>query len=210
VRPDGGPGLPSIAFTEHVDHTRSVIPSAATVPAGFTAIGTDGRFQAPPLDVAGYLDCLQRCRSRFPGLRILSGVEIGEPHWFPAHSSALVGTGACAGRPQLAHGDALLPGGVAADDRRRRQLRRARPPGLPLRAWPQHAAAFDPTTLEEEFRAALRALAASERVLEISTGSPSRHRSSAGGTRREARRSVSEATPTAPTRSPGASPTARQ
>jgi histidinol-phosphatase (PHP family) len=94
VRPDGGPGLPSIAFTEHVDHTRSVIPSAATVPAGFTAIGTDGRFQAPPLDVAGYLDCLQRCRSRFPGLRILSGVEIGEPHWFPAHSSALVGTGA--------------------------------------------------------------------------------------------------------------------
>ena len=87
-------GLPSIAFTEHVDHTRSVIPSAAAVPVGFAAIGPDGRFQAPPLDVAGYLDCLERCRWRFPGLRILSGVELGEPHWFPAQSAALVATGA--------------------------------------------------------------------------------------------------------------------
>ncbi len=87
-------GLPSIAFTEHAGLTKSVIPSATSAPAGFKAIGPDGRFQAPPLDLTGYLECLERCRSLFSRLRILSGVEIGEPHWFRAQSSALVGTGA--------------------------------------------------------------------------------------------------------------------
>jgi len=192
-------GLPSIAFTEHVDHTRSVIPSAAAVPVGFAAIGPDGRFRAPPLDVAGYLDCLERCRWRFPGLRIRSGVELGEPHWFPAQSAALVATGAyqrvlgslhalLVGDDPWFVGDLLgphAPAGLSPHIVMRAYLEESLRMiegtssfavlahlDYPLRAWPHQAPAFDPTTLEQEFRTALRALAASERVLEISTKRP--------------------------------------
>ena len=52
-------GLPSIAFTEHADWSR----------------GDDS-----VVDLRGYLKCIEDCRRRFPDLRILSGVELGEPH----------------------------------------------------------------------------------------------------------------------------------
>jgi histidinol-phosphatase (PHP family) len=192
-------GLPSIAFTEHVDHTRSVIPSAAAVPAGFTAFGPDGRFQAPPLDLTGYLECLERCRSLFSGLRILSGVEIGEPHWFKKQSSTLVATGAyeriLGSLHALLVGDdpwfvgTLLgphaPPGVTAHTVMRAYLLESMRMiegdssfavlahlDYPLRMWPQSAGAFDPRSFEGEFRAVLRALAASDRVLEINTRLP--------------------------------------
>jgi histidinol-phosphatase (PHP family) len=62
-------GLPSIAFTEHVDWVR----------------GEKG-----VLDVPAYFDCIERCRAAYPGLRILSGVEMGEPHLFGAEARALL------------------------------------------------------------------------------------------------------------------------
>src|SRR5215472_17307343 len=77
-------GLPSIAFTEHADFTRWVIDRqvAARMRSRHRAgIGPDGRFSPPPMDTAGYLACVQSCRDRFPGLRSLSGTELGEPHW---------------------------------------------------------------------------------------------------------------------------------
>ena len=43
---------------------------------------------------------------------------------------------------------------------------------FPLRYWPQTPGQFDPFAWEEEFRCALRATAASERVLEINTVLP--------------------------------------
>jgi hypothetical protein len=46
--------------------------------AGRGRRGAGGR-RPPPLDVEGYLACVQRCRDRFPGLRILTGAELGEP-----------------------------------------------------------------------------------------------------------------------------------
>ena len=49
-----------------------------------------------PLDVEGYLADLARCRDEFPDLRILSGIEAGEPHLFPAS----VGRRAAAGNFQ--------------------------------------------------------------------------------------------------------------
>ena len=36
--------------------------------------------QPPPLDIVGYLDAIERCRHEFPDLRILTGVEFGQPH----------------------------------------------------------------------------------------------------------------------------------
>jgi histidinol-phosphatase (PHP family) len=86
-------GLPSIAFTEHVDLTRWVIapdtmvklrenaavsPPAATIVA---RVGSDGRLTPPSLDLDDYQACLEQCRDRYPNLHILSGVEIEAPHW---------------------------------------------------------------------------------------------------------------------------------
>ena len=65
-------GLPSIAFTEHADWVRG---------------------PACVVDVPGYLDSVERCRSQFPGLRILTGVELGEPHRFPDAAAALLAAG---------------------------------------------------------------------------------------------------------------------
>lgn len=68
-------GLPAIAFTDHADF--NPFPSE----------------HWHTLDAAGYLDCVERCRSAFPGLRILSGIELGEPHRFPAEAANLLRTG---------------------------------------------------------------------------------------------------------------------
>jgi histidinol-phosphatase (PHP family) len=67
-------GLPAIAFTEHADFV--------TIHEGQHSV-----------DIAGYLDAIERCRARFKGLRILSGVELGEPHWFPEETAAVLAAG---------------------------------------------------------------------------------------------------------------------
>ena len=46
-----------------------------------------------PLDVTGYLASIEECRHRFPSLRILSGVEAGEPHLFAGSVAAVLAAG---------------------------------------------------------------------------------------------------------------------
>ena len=67
-------GLPAIAFTDHADFV--------TVNPGQYCV-----------DIAGYLEAVERCRSKFKNLRILSGVELGEPHWFPDETRRVLGAG---------------------------------------------------------------------------------------------------------------------
>jgi histidinol-phosphatase (PHP family) len=67
-------GLPALAFTEHAD---------------FVTIHKDQH----SVDIEGYLVEIERCRAKFKGLRILSGVELGEPHWFPNETAAVMGAG---------------------------------------------------------------------------------------------------------------------
>ena len=67
-------GLPAIAFTEHADW--------ALVHKGQHAV-----------DIEGYFDAVERCRMKFKGLRILTGVELGEPHWFPSEAAAVLAAG---------------------------------------------------------------------------------------------------------------------
>src|SRR5438128_11538733 len=67
-------GLPAIAFTDHAD---------------FVKVHDDQYC----VDINGYLDCVDRCRARFSGLRILSGVELGEPHWCPDETAAILPAG---------------------------------------------------------------------------------------------------------------------
>lgn len=85
-------GLKSLAFTEHVHLTPWAVVEAVA-PPGFRGEVRHGVLVAEPLDVTGYMECLQRCRGRFPDLRVLSGVEMSEPHLHPEATRDLVSSG---------------------------------------------------------------------------------------------------------------------
>jgi histidinol-phosphatase (PHP family) len=186
-------GLPSIAFTEHVDLTPWVVDPAA-LPEQVRARVVDGRLEPPELDVAGYLACLQRCRDRFPGLRILSGVEVGEPHWHRKRVDELAGTGrfdrvlgslhSLEANGELRIVDDLYgsrPAGEVVRDYLAEVLRMLETGDLfvalahidyPIRHWPAAAGPYDPGTFQTEYRAVLRALAGTGRALEVNTEGP--------------------------------------
>ena len=194
-------GLRAIAFTEHFDLTRWMIaPEArAAMPLSGHLVGADQRFNPPAFDVEGYAAELARCREHFPQLRIVSGVELGEPHWFPQEVTALLRDGAF--ERVLGSLHSVESGGErwVVDD----LTGPAAPPGLdpeqvvrayleevlrmvqassafsvlahidyPARGWPDDLGAFPVRGFEEEFRAVLSALAASERALELNTRLP--------------------------------------
>ncbi|MBW3657450.1 MAG: PHP domain-containing protein [Actinobacteria bacterium] len=194
-------GLPAIAFTEHVDITRWVIPPdrQERMTVHGRGVASDGRFDPPPLDVDGYRASLEHCRERFPELRILSGVELGEPHWFPDEVDELLASGAfdrilgsqhtveLDGRPWIV--DSLDHGDVPPDLTPEAIVRAHLSEMLELvtgcdrfevlahvdyavRRWPDGPAAFPVTRFEEEFREVLRALAGTDRTLELNTVIP--------------------------------------
>ncbi|TDC97239.1 PHP domain-containing protein [Nonomuraea deserti] len=190
-------GLPAIAFTEHVDHTVWTVALDALAPDDYlaTLATPEGLLTPPAFDTAGYAEAIERCRERFPALRILSGLELGEPHWHAAAVAKVLG----AGRFDRVLGSLhCLPVGDGF----------AEPPGLyghraaaevvrqylaeiarlvtdsdvfsvlahidyPMRYWPaREAGPFDLSMFEEEFRHALRMTARSGRALEINTRIP--------------------------------------
>jgi histidinol-phosphatase (PHP family) len=189
-------GLASIAFTEHADFTSWVIdPQAwAKIDKSEAAwVKSDGRIHPSPLALGSYLECVQRCRERFPGLRILSGMELGEPHWHEDHVNSLLSLGRV---------DRVLGSvhSLAVDDTwmvdhlftrlDSGELMRAYLAEVlklvessvpfavlahidyPVRYWPAPAGGFDPGVFEEEYRSVLGALARSGRALELNTEVP--------------------------------------
>ena len=72
-------GLPTVIFTEHLDLTGWRGGAGGLPRAGTALIDDDGLMQPPLLDVEAYLESIGRCRHRFPELRILTGVEFGQP-----------------------------------------------------------------------------------------------------------------------------------
>ncbi len=183
-------GLPAIAFTEHLEFI-SGGPGDAIVD-----VATDHRWwsRIKPLDVEGYLACIEYCRERFPGLRILSGVEAGESHLFGASAGAIVGghrfdrilgsLHAVPYRGRLISADGLF-GPMSDADAMRYYFTElvALIEGsdlfqvlahldFPRRYWPRGAHLFREQPFEEEYRTVLRALAGTERVLEINTKTP--------------------------------------
>jgi histidinol-phosphatase (PHP family) len=189
-------GLPAVAFTEHADYTTwAVLLDGANADDDLTALITpEGLLTPPELAVDGYLECIQRCRDRFPDLRISSGVELGEPHWHDAAVATLLRAGRFDRVLGSLHG---LPVGQQFSEMP--GLYRQRPAAdvvreylaeipclvggsdafavlahidYPLRYWPAEAGPFDPGAFAEEFRHALRVLADSGRTLEINTNGP--------------------------------------
>jgi histidinol-phosphatase (PHP family) len=125
-------GLSALAFTEHADFTAWALPPGEKVPDRWRPLVRDDVLTPPPLDLHGYRDFLRRCRERFPGLRILSGVELSERHWHP-----LLAPARRAPRP------ARLPGRVsarAAEPGRCGQGARGQHPGAAARRDPRPAA----------------------------------------------------------------------
>ena len=183
-------GLPAVAFTEHVDFTdwgerdlpMNDVPEARA----------KGGIQ--PLDVEGYSACIEECRERFGDLRILSGMEAGEPHLFAGSVANLLqqttfdrvlGSLHSLPRDGLLVGVGWFLSGEAAYDVVRaycaEMLRMIENSDVfevlahfdyPRRYWPSSAGPYDDAKVEEEHRSVFRALAASGRVLEINTASP--------------------------------------
>lgn len=85
-------GLSCIAFTEHADWTSWAVPAGVQLRQHWQVLVHEGVLTPPALDLRGYLAALDECRERFPGLRILTGVELSEPHWHPKQAAALLGS----------------------------------------------------------------------------------------------------------------------
>ncbi|GGR59129.1 histidinol-phosphatase [Actinoplanes ianthinogenes] len=190
-------GLPAIVFTEHVDHTRWTVPTTGPYASKelTAAADPDGLITPPAFDAPGYLETIDRCRTRFPELRILTGLEVGEPHWHAAQCADILTTGTfdrvLGSLHCLPDGDgfaepwALFPHRDPADLVREylteipKMVATDAPFTVlahidyPLRFWPaDRAGAFAPESFEDHFRHALRATAASGRALEINTRIP--------------------------------------
>jgi histidinol-phosphatase (PHP family) len=187
-------GLPAVAFTEHLDHTAWQMDLNEGDP-GHDLVGPDGVLTPPAFDADGYLAAVARCRDRFPGLRILSGVEMGEPHWHAAACARVLGAGQFDRVLGSLHslpeqGGFVEPSG-AFPLRDAHQVMRDYLAGVvemveandlfavlahidyPVRYWPTaQAGPFEPAAFEAEFRAALRATAQSGIALEINTALP--------------------------------------
>ncbi len=186
-------GLPAVAFTEHADYsTWKVIGSDLDGHEHLHAfVRPDGTLSPPRLDLNGYLECVQRCRYQFPDLRIITGVELGEPHQHSDVAAKLLDAGQFDRVLGSLH---CLPAGSQFSEMP--DLYRRRPADQVIRAylaeiarlitgcdafavlahidyavryWPAGAGPYDPDTFEDEFRHALRALADSVRALEVNT-----------------------------------------
>ena len=168
-------GLDAVAFTEHADFEDFVVRRG-------------GR-----LDVAGYLEALERCRAAFSGLRVLSGVELGSPHRYPAQAAAVLGRHSFQRRLGSVHnvpeGDRLVyvaGPGMLDPERAVSTLRRHLVEVLalvesgqefdiiahldyPKRFWPRDRLPYDERACEAEYRAVLKVAATRDLVLEINT-----------------------------------------
>ncbi|GAA2141756.1 PHP domain-containing protein [Nocardioides koreensis] len=189
-------GLPSVAFTEHADLTPWTLPAGTQVPEDWEHLVSGDQFTPPPLDLDGYRQCLERCRDRYPGLRIHSGVELSEPHWHADRTKSLLDRGGFERVLASVH-SARLHGGSTFTDVSVRYSDQA-PDAVvreylletlrlveefegfeilahidyPVRYWPTDGAPYDPHDFEEEHRQVLRALAAADKVLEVNTRVP--------------------------------------
>lgn len=187
-------GLPAVVFTEHLD-----FEDAWRVDDGDIGehaqkyVDATGHVSLPAFDADGYLSTIDRCRHDYRDLRIITGVEFGQPHLRDAEAAALLSSGAIERVNGSLH---MLPFGDG-DRTEPTTLYRYRSADevmwaylaeilrmvagsdsfavfthidYAVRSWPVATAGpFDPRKFEDGFRAAMRAIADSERALELNT-----------------------------------------
>lgn len=187
-------GLTAIVFTEHLDFEDDWnVDDGDLGEHAQKYVDAAGRVRLPAFDADGYLAAIDRCRHDFPELRILTGVEFGQPHLWEAHAADLLSSGAIdrvngslhmlpfRGRTRTE--PATLYRHEGADDVMRTYLDEI--PRMvagsdtfevfthidyAVRSWPAaDVGPFDPRDFEEGFRAAMRAIADSDRALEMNT-----------------------------------------
>ena len=192
-------GLPSIAFTEHADFSPWTLTRTEVLPekwVEYTEIHDDGRkvLTPPDIDLTAYSETLERCRERFPQLRILSGVELSEAHWFPERTADLVARGGFQRILASLH-TGSLPGEEYSDISV--SLKLGDPTAAyraylaeavrliegydgfevlthidyPVRYWPDDEP-FDLPTFEDDLRLVLRTLARADKIMEFNTRIP--------------------------------------
>jgi histidinol-phosphatase (PHP family) len=83
-------GLPALVFTDHLELTPWAIDKADLLEHLRPLVDDAGVLNPDPFDSEGYFDSIERCRHRFPGLRILTGVEFGQPHLDQARARQVV------------------------------------------------------------------------------------------------------------------------
>lgn len=184
-------GLPSIAFTDHADFTPRRIADAVTPPEWKRPLIADRVLTPPPLDVARYLRGIDACRARLPGLRIVSGIELGEPHRHRQRAAEVLDG---AGFERILASVHTLPGAAGATTVD--AAFEAEPPHQVVRRylaevhrlaedfagfhvlahidyaarfWPRAAGEHRMADFEDEYRAVLAVLAATDKALEVNT-----------------------------------------
>jgi histidinol-phosphatase (PHP family) len=190
-------GLSSIAFTDHVDFNgwQLTADDVDRLPDHMRKLVTPaGVLSPPPVDVAGYLESVRRCRERFPELRILTGVELSEPHRFDDRVKELLRGGdfervlgslhtmVVDGREVgVNHLYGTVPAGQLVREYLAEALRLVESSDVfgvlahidyAIRYWPASAGPFRAEDFEDEFRAVLEALARTDRALEVNTTMP--------------------------------------
>lgn len=194
-------GLPALAFTEHLDITGWAIGQEDLLDHLRPLVDASGALTPEPLDVDGYLESIERCRRKFPELRILTGVELGQPHIDEPRARRLVDLSALERINGSLHTLPLSDGPEAARSEpitlyRQWPAERVVREYLAevhraisgsdafavfthieyaVRYWPtQEEGPFNPRAFEDEFRQAMRAVAGSDRALELNIGGPIR------------------------------------
>jgi histidinol-phosphatase (PHP family) len=187
-------GLSTVVFTEHLDfEDRWHADPADMGPHAHALVDVTGHVQLPGFDLDGYLESIDRCRRSFPDLRILTGVEFGQPHLWDGAAADILGSGLI----ERVNGSLHVLPFDGTDRTEPVTLYRHRDPDEVMwayleeiprmvagsstfavfthldyaaRSWPaSEAGPFDPRRFEEGFRAAMRAIAQSERALEMNT-----------------------------------------
>lgn len=186
-------GLPALFFTEHLD--LEDIWFSAPGDLGDRAsyrVDADGRVHLPPFNVDGYFASIERCRAAFPQLWIGTGLEVGQPHLWLArarHQLELDRFDRVLGSLHTLEVDGgrsapkTLFRRLPADEVVRRYLSEipvmvdsSEPFEIVthldyvLRYWPEEQKGpVDPRRYEDELRTAMRAIAQSDRALEMNT-----------------------------------------
>lgn len=186
-------GLPALAFTEHLDFTAWTVDPEDFLEDARRLVGSDNVIRPPVLDVAGYQDRVDRLRRQFPGLRILTGAELGQPHLEVAAVTKFLDQAAldrvigslhnvpvdgC--RYDIPNLFRMWPPDRVIREYLAELCRLIEGPGrfevlthidFAVRYWPaDDLGSFDPRPFEEDFRRVMRLLAGTGRALEFNVG----------------------------------------